>query len=32
MPARGAASFVDVYSVCHNAIQQKKGDIIRLLR
>jgi len=32
MPVRTRASDVDIYSVCHNAIQQKRGDIIRALR
>lgn len=32
MPVRAVDSELDVYSVCHNAIQQKRGDIIRALR
>lgn len=32
VPARGAPSLLDAYNVCHNVIQQKKGDIIKALR
>lgn len=34
MPASldGQARLVDIDSICHNVIQQKKGDIIRVLR
>ena len=32
MPARNAASIVDVYNVCHNVIQKKRGDAIKALR
>ena len=32
MPVSTSARLVDVYNVCHNAVQKKQGDIIRLLR
>lgn len=32
MPARARQSLFEGYNVCHNAIQQKQGDIIRALR
>jgi hypothetical protein len=32
MPVRANASIVDVYSVCHNIIQMKKGDVVKALR
>lgn len=32
MPVRTAASQVDVFNICHNVIQQNRGDIIRSLR
>lgn len=32
MPVAAVARFVDVYNICHNIVQMKMGDIIRLLR
>ena len=32
MPARATTSIVDVYNVCHNIVQSKKGDVIKALR
>lgn len=32
VPARAAASILDAYSVVHNAVQKKKGDIVKALR
>lgn len=32
MPVSATTRLVDIYNVCHNAVQMKMGDIIRLLR
>ena len=32
MPVRTVASIVDVYSVTHNIIQWKRGDVVKALR
>jgi hypothetical protein len=32
MPLAGEARLVDVYNICHNVVQKKQGDIIRILR